>query len=116
MTPTEEADLEFRSIRAAWNTLRKLGYTYEGGQVWMPPPETRCKEAATSVGWYEVWQVRGGKKRSFCTYAYRRTGVLEPWIYFDFGGQAVPEPEPYGSDQLGYVKCNAPFKELSHDS
>lgn len=109
-----DAELEFRSIRAAFATLRKLGYTWDGGQYWKPPAETIDADAARSKpGWYEVWQVRGGKKHSMDSYAYSPSESHFDFLYFHLDGRRGPKPAPFGDRLLGYVPCKPPFKELS---
>lgn len=110
---TVDAEQEFRSIRAAFNTLRKMGYVYEGGSVWVPPPETLPElQILGKAGWYQVWQVRGGKKRSSDGYALV-TKSFPPVLHFNLYGHVRQCPKPYGDQTIGYEKCKAPnFREV----
>jgi len=110
---TVDAEQEFRSIRAAFNTLRKMGYVYEGGSVWQPPPETLPEsQILEKCGWYQVWYVRGGKKRSSDGYALV-TNNLPPVLHFNLYGVVRPCPGLFGDQTIGYEACKAPnFREV----
>lgn len=115
MSATEQAESEFRSIKAAFATLRKLGYSWDGGQFWVPPSETEDEAVIRNKpGWYEVWQVRNGKKRSMDSYAYVAAETHFGILYFTLdGSRRGVTPTPFADQKIGFVRCKPPFKELS---